>query len=325
MRRRDFISLVGGAVAAWPLAARAQQGAMPVIGFVGPHSAEPNASELVGFRQGLNTVGYIEGQNVSIEYRWANGQYDRLPELVTDLIRREVAVIVASTAAAQPAKAATNTIPIVFATAGDPVAEGLVESLNRPGGNSTGFSLFYGTLDAKRAELIRELVPSAKIVAMLVNPTNPSIIASTRDAAAAVNSLGQELRILNASAESEFEIAFEAMARLRADVLLVGADPFYYRMRDKLVELAARHAIPAIYTVREYALAGGLISYAASLKDIFRQVGIYAGRIPKGAKPADLPVQQPTKLELVINLKTAKALGLDVPPSLLVRADEVIE
>ena len=231
----------------------------------------------------------------------------------------------AITAPAQPAKAATKTIPIVFTTAGDPVAEGLVESLNRPGGNVTGFSLFYGTLDAKRAELLHELVPSAKIVAMLVNPGHPSVMASTRDALAAANSLGQQLHILTASTEPEFDKAFEGMARLRADVLLVGADPFYYRMRDKLVTLAARHAIPTIYTVREYAVAGGLMSYAASLKDIYRQVGNYAGRILKGEKAADLPVQQPTKFELVINIKTAKALGLTVPPSLLLRADEVIE
>jgi putative ABC transport system substrate-binding protein len=327
MRRREFISLVGGA-AAWPVAALGQRPEQrpttPVIGFLGS-GGQYVSTLLSAFKKGLSDGGYEEGRNVAIEYRWAEGRYDRLPALAADLIRRQVSVIVATTVASKAAKTATATIPIVFTTAGDPVEEGLVASLNRPGGNATGLTLFYGTLDAKRLQLLHDLIPTARTVAMLVKQGNTSIDPAIRDANAAVRSLGQILHVLSVDSASDFETAFSTMVNQGTQALIVGADPFFFSQRGELVTVAARHRIPAIYTVREFAEAGGLMSYAASLRDAMRQVGEYAGRILKGEKPADLPVLQPTKFELVINLKTAKALGIDVSPMMLARADEVIE
>jgi ABC-type uncharacterized transport system substrate-binding protein len=325
--RREFITLLGGSAAAWPLAARAQQPAMPVVGFLSGRSLDDSKQMIAALGRSLNEQGFIERQNVAIEYRWADGHYDRLPELAADLVRRNVAVILAVGSVPSPlaAKAATSTIPIVFIVGGDPVRFGLVASLNRPGGNVTGVSVLSGPLTAKRLELLRELVHQAGVVACLVNPNNPEADSQLTDIRAAARTFGQEILILNASTDDELHTAFATLVRQRAAGLLVGNDAFFVFRREQLVALAAHHAIPAVYFLREFAAAGGLMSYGDSLTDAYRQVGLYLGRILKGTKPTDLPVQQSTKVELIINLKTANALGLDVPPTLLARADEVIE
>jgi putative ABC transport system substrate-binding protein len=308
-------------------ALRAQQKAMPVIGYLGNTSLDPNAPFMAAFRQGLSETGYVEGQNVTIEYRWAEGHYDLLPALAADLVARKVDAIVAGggSTGALAAKSATSTIPIVFVVGGDLVAAGLVASLARPGGNLTGFSIFGSELNPKRLELLCELVPQAHVIALLVNPNNAAAERQIKDVQEAGRTKGVQLRVLKASTESEIDPAFASLIQLQAGALLVGSDPIFFSRRNQLVALTSRHAVPAIYEWREFTAAGGLISYGPSLTGTWRQVGVYAGKILKGAKPADLPVQQPTTFELVVNLKTAKALGLTVPQLLLATADDVIE
>ena len=329
MRRRDFIIFLAGAMAAWPLAARAQQKAMPVIGFLGSTSPGGQVAPFTAaFLQGLSEIGYVEGQNVTIEWRWAEGQYDRLPALAADLVDHRVDVIVTgNTPATRTAKGATSTIPIVF-NVGDPVGQGLVASLARPGGNLTGFSPFVMELMPKRLELLSELVPQARVIAFLVNQNFPTIEGfkdPIRDVQEAASTKGIQLPIVKAAAEGDIDAAFGSLVELHADALLVDGAVFFNSHRDRLVALASRHTVPAIYPWREATVAGGLISYGTSFTAVNRQIGIYVGRILKGANPADLPVQQPTTFELVVNLKTAKELGLTVPPSILARADEVME
>src|SRR5712672_126591 len=326
MQRRAFITLLGGAAATWPLAVRAQQKAMPVIGYLNTGSPDTNPPLLAAFREGLSEAGYVEGQNLAIEYRWAEGHYDRLPALAADLVGRKVDLIMAnSPPSALGAKGATSTIPIVFRSGADPVGDGLVASLARPGGNLTGVSFVADELTAKRLQLLSELVPQAGVIALLVNPNSPSADRIIRAVQEAARTKGLQLHVLKASSESEIDTAFASLVQLHAGALVVGADPFLSGRREQLVALASRHAVPAIYAWREFADSGGLISYGPSLTSAFRLVGHYAGKVLKGAKPADLPVQQPTTFELVINRKAAKALGLTVPQSMLMRADEVIE
>ena len=325
MRRRDFVTVLGGA-ATWPFATRAQQAAMPVIGYLDPRSPETLADRLRASRQGLKQTGYIEGENVTIEYRWARSQYDRLPALAADLAAHPVSVIVAIAAnSALAAKAATKTIPIVFMMGDDPVRFGLVDSLNRPGGNVTGVSFVSPALEARSIELLRELVPKATKIAVLVNPNFAAAETRMRDARGAAAALGVQLSLINASSEQEIEGAFATIVERGAGALLVPPDPMFSGQRQQLVTLAARHALPTLYFSREFVAAGGLMSYGASILDAQRQSGIYAGEILKGAKASNLPVLQPTKFELVINLKTAKTLGLSVPLTLQVAADDVIE
>jgi putative ABC transport system substrate-binding protein len=326
MRRREFITVSGGAAAVWPLAARAEQPAMPVIGFMAGSAPEALRQQVAAFREGLKEAGFIEGQNVGIEYRFAEGQLDRFPAFVSDLVRRQVTVFVAGTpAGAFAAKQANATIPIVFSVGSDPVEIGLVTSLNRPGGNMTGVYQFTAGLEAKRLGLLRELVPNATIIAVLLNPNYSGVETQLRDVQEAAPRLGAQLVVVRANAESEFNAAFSTIVQQKAGALLVCASPFFNARRQQLVLLAARHAVPAIYEWRDFAAAGGLMSYGTNLAEAYRQAGVYAGRILKGAKTADLPVVQVTKFEFVINLNTAKALGLDIPPMLIARADEVIE
>jgi putative ABC transport system substrate-binding protein len=326
MRRRDFIRLLCSAVA-WPLAARAQQVSIPVIGFIGGESSDPYAERLTAFHRGLKETGFVEGQNVAIEYRWAESQYDRLPELAADLVRRQVAVIAATGGEPTPqvAKAATQTIPIVFTANGDPVRNGLVASLSRPGGNATGVTIFGAAGVTKRLQLMHELVPQAAVIAFLMNPSNPNSEAEMKAAQEAARSLGSEILVLNAKNESEIDAAFVTMAQQKIRAVVVGSDSFFYFKRDRLVSLATRDRVAMIYYVIGFARDGGLVAYGNSLTDMYRLVGVYVGRILKGEKPSDLPVIQSSKFDLVINLKTAKAIGITVPFGLLNAADEVIE
>jgi len=326
MRRREFITLLSGA-AAWPLAARAQQSAMPVVGFLGTGSPQSDAFRVAAVRQGLTEAGYVEGQNVAFEYRWAENQYERLEALAAELVRRNVAVIasIGGINSAVAAKSSTAIIPIVFATGGDPIKAGLVASLNRPGGNVTGVSFLTETLVTKQFEVLHQTVPSATLIGLLVNPTLTIAEAERSDLLATVESLGQKLLIVKATTDSELDAAFVTLAQQHPGALMVMGDAFFLSRRDKLVELTARQRIPTVYNLREYVAAGGLMSYGTNITEAHRIAGLYAGRIIKGEKPADLPVQQSTKVEFAINLRTAKALGLDVPLPLLGRADEVIE
>jgi putative ABC transport system substrate-binding protein len=325
--RREFITLLGGAAVAWPLTARAQQPAMPVVGLLDPRSPDGLADRLRGFRQGLKETGFVEGESIAIEYRWADNQLDRLSALAADLVRRRVAAIAVPGGpdAARAAKAATATIPIVFVVAVDPVSLGLVASLARPGGNLTGINFFGGELTAKRLELLRMLVPGATRVAVLVNPTNPMTESTSRELEPAGRSMGLQIRVLNASNSQEINAAFATFVDERPDAVLVGVDPFFNGRRVQLVHLATRYAVPASYVAREFAEVGGLMTYGASISDAWHQAGVYCGRILKGAKPAELPVMQSAKFELVINAETARMLGLTVPAALLSLADEVIE
>jgi ABC-type uncharacterized transport system substrate-binding protein len=327
MRRREFITLLGGAAAAWPLTARAQQPHMPAVGVLGATSASGFAAQLAAFRRGLSEAGVVEGRDAAIEYRWADDQYERLPELAADLVRRQVAVIatIGGNAASVAARAATKTIPIVFHGSVDPVEAGFVASLNRPGGNMTGVVSLNVDTGQKRLELLHELVPTANTIALLLNPTNAVAETQSNDLLAAARTLGLDLHVLHASREGEFEPAFARLMQLRAGGLVIGTDGFLVSRSERLAALTLRHALPAIFQYRAFAEAGGLMSYGGSVTDSYRLSGVYTGRILKGQKPADLPVQQATKVELIINLKTAKALGLEVPPTLLGRADEVIE
>ena len=326
MRRREFITLVSGAVAAWPIPARAQQ-SMPVLGFLDSGSASGMTSNLAGFHKGLAETGYIEGKNVAIEYRWAQGRYDRLNALAAELVRRPVAVIAAtrSSAPARAAKAATSTIPIVFQTGSDPVKDGLVVSFNRPGGNVTGATRLTTAVIQKRLGLIFELVPKATVIALLANPAGPQTATQVEVLQEATRARGLKLHVVNARNEGELDTAFAAAAQNKVDALIIGSDNLFIDRRKHIVALTIRHAIPTIFFERDSVVDGGLMSYSAGLANSFRQVGVYVGRILKGEKPADLPVLQPTKFDLIINLSTAKALGLDLPPTLLALADEVIE
>ena len=325
MKRRAFMSLAGGAVA-WPLAARAQQPALPVVGLLAPSGIERLRQQIAAFHQVLRESGYVERENVAIEYRYAEGQSGRLPALASDLVRRQVTVLVAgSTAGALAAKQATSTIPIVFLVGDDPVDTGLVTSLNRPGGNMTGVYLFTAGLEAKRLGLLHEMVPKAPIIAVLINPNFSGAKTQVRDVQEAAPRLGVQLIVVRANADDDIDAAFSTLVQQRAGALLVCASPFFNVRREQLLGLAARHAVPAIYEWRDFAALGGLMSYGTSLTDSYRQAGVYVGRILKGTKPADLPVVQSTRFEFVINLKTAKTLGLAVPPTLLARTDEVIE
>jgi putative tryptophan/tyrosine transport system substrate-binding protein len=327
MQRREFITLLGGAAAAWPFPAHAQQPAMPVIGFMNAASAQSYTRHLAAFLKGLSETGYVDGQNVAIEYRWAEGKNDRLPAMVADLVHRQVAVIAAtSTPAALAAKAATTTIPIVVETGGDPIRLGLVPSLSRPGGNVTGVTQTNVETTPKRLQLLHELVPTASIVALLINPTDPAIAeTTTKDVQAAARALGLELHVLTASTESDLDGVFPKLTQLRAGGLVIGSGTFFTGRSEQLGALTVRHTVPAVYDKREFALAGGLMSYGSDIRESYHLAGVYTGRILKGEKPANLPVQQATKVELLINLKTAKALGLNVPNTLIGRADEVIE
>jgi putative ABC transport system substrate-binding protein len=326
MRRREFIALLGGAAAVWPLAASAQP-AMPVIGFLSGTSSAPFAHLVVAYRQGLREMGYVEGRNLAIEFRWAEGQYDRLPDMAADLVRRQVAVITTTGGdpAALAAKAATTIIPIVFTAGTDPVKSGLVASLSRPGGNATGVFILTAVMEGKRLGLLQELVPTVTRIAVLLNPTYTAPEAQLKEVEEAARTLGLETQVLHASTELDLDTTFATLGQLRVGALQVCADPSFNSRRDHIVALAARHAIPAIYEQREFAVAGGLASYGTSLNDAYYQLGIYTGRVLNGDKPADLPVMQSTKYEFIINLKTAKALGLEISPTLSARADEVIE
>ncbi len=325
MKRRDFITLLGGAALAWPLAAQAQQPAMPVIGFLNSASADGYAGMAAAFKQGLKEIGYVEGENIAIEYRWADNVYDRLPALAADLVARRVSVIVANSPSIAPAKAATNTIPITFLSGDDPVRLGFVASLAKPGGNATGVTIFSGGLAAKRLGLLHDLVPQAKTIAVLINSDWPAAVRFKADVEAAAQVIGLPIQVLTANNESEIDDAFKSLAQTQAGALLVGPGPFFDSRRDKLVALAAKAAIPAGYETRATAVAGGLVSYGASVQDGYRQVGVYTGRVLKGENPGEMPVMQPIKFEFVINLQTAKTLGLSVPASMLAVADEVIE
>jgi len=328
VKRRAFITLLGGAAVAWPLAARGQQVAMPVVGFLHPASpVEPYVSIRARFLEGLQETGYVAGQNVMIEYRWAEGRYDRLPQLAADVVRRQVAVLLVGggPAAILAARSATSTIPIVFVTGDDPLRHGVVANLSRPGGNVTGVSFFTTAVVSKRVELLRDLLPNASSIVYLVNPANPEAEPETKDVSAAARALGFELHVLNASSEREIDAAFATLIQLRPGALLTGSDPFLFSRGSQIAALSIRHAVPAIFVSRENAVAGGLASYGTSIPDAYRQAGVYVGRILKGAKPADLPVVEPTKFELVLNLNTARVLGIAIPPKLLALADEVIE
>ena len=324
MDRRNFIGRVASGLLGVPLGARAQQ-SIPVIGFLSGQSPEPWAPYVAAFRKGLNETGYVDGKNLAIEFRWAEGQYSRLPALATDLVGRQVAILVVGGGGVREAKAATVTIPIVFTTGNDPVESGFVTTLAHPGGNATGVSFVPAELAAKRLELVHQLVPKAAAIAMVVNPVTPYAEFRARKVQEAARSFGLQLHVLNAHTEQEIDAAFATLVKLRAGALLVDSDPFFNGQRDQFVALAARHAVPAIYDGREAVVAGGLMSYGGSIAEVYRQAGIYTGKILNGAKPADLPILQPTKVELVINLKTAKALDLTIPQSLLIRADEVIQ
>jgi putative tryptophan/tyrosine transport system substrate-binding protein len=326
MRRREFITLLGGAAAAWPLAAGAQQSAMPVIGFLSGASPDGYRPMLAAFREGLEKSGYLEGKNVTIEYRWAEGNYDRLPAMAADLVHRPAGIIVASNLPSVfAAKAATSTIPIVFISSGDPVQLGIVASLNRPGGNITGVNFFAVEVASKRLELLIEVVPTVTVIGLLTNPNNPRTDVEIGQLQAAARTAGKQILVVKASAERDFDVAFETLVQERASAVLIPAEPLFFGWRERLVALAARHALPAMYDVREYSAAGGLLSYGLSLTDAYRLIAGQVARILKGAKPADLPILQPTKLELVVNLRAAKTLGLTIPESFLLRADEVIE